>query len=51
MKLLIFIIGFSLGGAAGIVSMCLVQINRLSEEELRKAETENEKKYNQADTI
>lgn len=51
MKLLIFIIGFILGGAAGIVSMCLVQINRLSEEELRKVETENEKKYNQADTI
>lgn len=47
MKLLIFIIGFILGGAAGIVSMCLVQINRQSEEALRKAETENEKKHNQ----
>lgn len=51
MKILLFSIGFILGGAAGIVCMCLVQINRLSEEELRKAETENEKKYNQADTI
>lgn len=51
MKLLIFIIGFILGGMACIVCMCMVQINRLSEEELRKAETENEKKYNQADTI
>ncbi len=42
MKLLIFIIGFILGGAAGIVSMCLVQINRHSEEELKNI-SENRK--------
>lgn len=42
MKLLIFIIGFILGGAAGIVCMCLVQINRHSEEELKNI-SENRK--------
>lgn len=47
MKTLIFIIGFIIGGMADIVCMCLVQINRDTENELRKAETENEKKYNQ----
>lgn len=49
MKLIIFIIAFILGGMAGIVAMCLVQINRDSEaqlekisrqEEIRKAEEE-----------
>lgn len=38
MKLLIFIIGFILGGAAGIVCMCMVQINRHTENELQKHE-------------
>lgn len=42
MKLLIFIIGFILGGAAGIVCMCLVQINWHSEEELKNI-SENRK--------
>lgn len=51
MKLLIFIIGFILGGIAGIVCMCLVQINRQSEQELRKAELDNEKEHNQTVSI
>lgn len=51
MKILLFSIGFILGGMAGVVCMCMVQINRHTENELRKVETENEKKYNQADTI
>ena len=38
MKLLIFLVGFILGGASGIMTMCLVQINRDTEEELRQAE-------------
>lgn len=46
MKILLFSIGFIVGGIAGTVCMCLVQINRQSEEALRKAETENEKKHN-----
>lgn len=55
MKLLIFIIAFILGGMAGIVAMCLVQINRDSEaqlekisrqEEMRKEEEKNAKKHN-----
>lgn len=36
MKLLLFSIGFILGGMAGIVTMCLVQINRESEAQLEK---------------
>ncbi|MCM1284737.1 MAG: DUF3789 domain-containing protein [Acetobacter sp.] len=47
MKILIFLIGFIIGGTAGIICMCMVQINRDTENELRKAETENEKKHNQ----
>ncbi len=47
MKILIFVIGFILGGMAGVVCMCMVQINRHTENELRKAEIENEKKHNQ----
>ncbi len=38
MKLLIFLIGFILGGASGIMTMCLVQINRDTEEQLRREE-------------
>ncbi len=47
MKILIFLIGFIIGGIAGIICMCMVQINRDTENEFRKAETENEKKHNQ----
>lgn len=36
MKVLIFFIAFILGGMAGIVTMCLVQINRESEAQLEK---------------
>lgn len=36
MKILIFMIGFIIGGMAGIVTMCLVQINRESEAQLEK---------------
>lgn len=36
MKILIFIIGFIIGGMAGIVTMCLVQINRENEAQLEK---------------
>lgn len=38
MKLLIFIIGFILGGMAGTICMCMVQINRHTENELQKHE-------------
>ena len=42
MKLLIFIIAFILGGMAGIVAMCLVQINRDSEAQLEKISRQEE---------
>lgn len=42
MKVLIFFIAFILGGMAGIVTMCLVQINRESEEQLREEAIKNE---------
>ncbi len=35
MKILIFLIGFIIGGMAGIVCMCMVQINRDTENELQ----------------
>lgn len=38
MKIVIFLIGIVIGSIIGIVSMCLVQINRQSENELKKAE-------------
>ena len=38
MKAVIFFIGIVIGSIIGIVLMCLVQINRQSENELRKAE-------------
>lgn len=41
MKLLIFLVGFILGGASGIMTMCLVQINRDTEEQLRREEACN----------
>ncbi len=45
MKVLIFFITFILGGMAGIVTMCLVQINRESEAQLEKiSQQENKKK-------
>lgn len=43
MKILIFIIGFILGGAAGIVCMCIVQINRYTENEMLKFNNKKEK--------
>lgn len=42
MKILIFLIGFILGGMTGIVCMCMVQINRHTENELRQEEINNE---------
>lgn len=42
MKILIFLIGFIIGGMAGIVCMCMVQINRDTENELRQEEMNNE---------
>lgn len=42
MKIIIFIIAFILGGFAGITTMCLVQINRHTENELRKEKKSNE---------
>lgn len=45
MKILFFMIGFIIGGMAGIVTMCLVQINRESEDQLEKiSQKENKKK-------
>ncbi len=45
MKVLIFFIAFILGGMAGIVTMCLVQINRESEAQLEKiSQQENKNK-------
>ena len=45
MKVLIFFITFILGGMAGIVTMCLVQINRESEAQLEKiSQQENKNK-------
>lgn len=38
MKAVLFFIGIVIGSIIGIVLMCLVQINRQSENELRKAE-------------
>lgn len=42
MKLLIFIIAFILGGMAGIVAMCLVEINRDSEAQFEKISRQEE---------
>ncbi len=45
MKVLIFFIAFILGGMAGIVTMCLAQINRESEAQLEKiSQQENKNK-------
>lgn len=45
MKVLIFFIAFILGGMVGIVTMCLVQINRENEAQLEKiSQQENKKK-------
>lgn len=43
MKLLLFAIGFLVGGMCGIATMCLVQVNRNTEEIMRKESTSNEK--------
>lgn len=37
-ELLFFIIGITLGGPAGVMLMCCLQINRLSDREVRKIE-------------
>lgn len=51
MKIALFFIGLFIGSLAGITAMCMVQINRDTEEELRKAELENEKRHNQTSPI
>lgn len=38
MKFIIFTAGVIVGSLLGMITMCLVQINRQSENELRKAE-------------
>ena len=43
MKLLLFAIGFIVGGMSGITTMCLVQVNRDTEELMRKESTSYEK--------
>ena len=43
MKLLLFAIGFVVGGMCGIATMCLVQVNRDTEEQIRKEATSYEK--------
>lgn len=43
MKILLFTIGLIVGGLFGIVTMCLVQINRNTEEVLKKEDDNNEK--------
>ena len=47
MKLLIFLVGFIIGGASGIMTMCVVQINRDTEEQLRREEARNIESKNQ----
>lgn len=47
MKILIFIIGFIIGGMAGIVTMCLVQINRESEAQTKRRRKKNAKKHHE----
>lgn len=42
MKLLLFTIGFVVGGMCGIATMCLVQVNRDTEEFIRKESITNE---------
>lgn len=42
MNVIIFMVGFLIGTCAGIFTMCLVQINRDTEKELRQAEIREE---------
>lgn len=44
MNLIIFIIGALIGGLIGMTTLCLVQINRDTEEELRKTEEKHNEK-------
>ena len=37
-EFLFFVIGTMLGGMVGVVLMCLMQINRLSDREVKKSE-------------
>lgn len=43
MKILFFMIGFIIGGMVGIVTMCLVQINRENEAQLEKISQQENK--------
>ena len=47
MKIALFIIGFIIGSIGGMMTMCLVQVNRVSEERLMKEAAENEKAEHQ----
>jgi heme/copper-type cytochrome/quinol oxidase subunit 2 len=38
LKFIIFMVGVIVGSLFGMITMCLVQINKQSEDELRKAE-------------
>ena len=42
---IIFIFGLMLGGALGITFMCMLQINRLNDNNKKSKENENEKKH------
>lgn len=44
MKILLFLIGFIFGCMAGIVVMCLVQVNKGAEKELRQIEAKKKDK-------
>ena len=43
MYIIVFILGAMFGGTFGVCIMCLMQINRLNDENSRKLRTENEK--------
>ncbi len=43
MYIIVFILGAMFGGAVGVCTMCLVQINRLNDENSRMLKKENEK--------
>lgn len=47
MKIALFLAGALVGNISGIVMMCLVQINRVSEERLMKEATDYEKAKHQ----
>ena len=47
MKIALFIIGFIIGSIGGMMTMCLVQVNRVSEERLMKEAADYEKAKHQ----